>query len=132
MKAKDLVDTVYEMLCEFWNNDKKIEIDHILLPELESQEIEKLIKVTQKLQDDMISQYGDTYKIIFSLYCKILLGEKNTKKIDYELDLGKIPISEALSIFNPEKVKCKVVVVAIIFMTKSFLDVKLKNIPKEE
>ncbi len=132
MKAKDLVATVYKMLCEFWNNDKKIEIDHILLPELESQEIEKLIKVTQNLQDDMISQYGDTYKIIFSLYCKILLGEKNTKKIDYELDLGKIPISEALSIFNPEKVKCIVVVVAIIFMIKSFLDVKLKNIPKEE
>ena len=130
MKAKDLLDKIYEIACESWKNDTKINLDRILLPELESEEIEKLIKIAQMSQDDMVSQYGDTYKIIFSLYCKILLGEKNTKKIYYELDLGNIPIHEVVSRFNPEKVKYVLVIFAITLMVKSFLGENLKNYAK--
>lgn len=123
MTAQRLVEQAQSCMSEALKKGKKLPLKDIYTEQLEISEVEKLLKVFLALDKDLAEQYGENYRYTVRLISEIIFSDTDIKRMLDDLNIdAKKSFTEFASEYTEPAIQSQVALLALMFITKSFLD----------
>ncbi|MDY0218998.1 MAG: hypothetical protein RBR14_06600 [Candidatus Cloacimonas acidaminovorans] len=123
MEVKQIITNLYEVFIKAMKEGNKIPLADIEIPEMNDDQIEELITVSQNLNNDMTNKYDALYEFILSMNCSNLFFKQDLDKMNDDLNFDGKTLRDIMKNINPDIVKSQAVILTVMFITRLFLTV---------